>query len=431
MSEWDITNTSIPASSRTVSLFRHSSGSFLEFDNLQQQLNSIEGEDEDDPYWNSSYQKGFNFEEDGPTMIAQTPVVSERPKKIEFLPKLQTIPGPELASPLSIRSPKETVEDIFLGNTYSLEQFRSREAKLQLLEAALELGDTPTMQVVVLFLRNSLKPSLFQQELISRPAALQAYLNYLRECGENTELIEQLSLSGHADEAAQCRYNVIANIEDLKAKIRALATSANTHFLGSTDHGVIKNQLELLQLQAKIQEIDEVTLEINEKILGASLVDTIRYCAKNHAKDPETHFASPAFLKQAFKISADQFTHACVTGYAEAMNYQAIETFLESKNWLGKKKLSSSIGFDKIVFILHQYKAPAEHIEKYIAYIDDVENRINVAKRVGAMNALVNCYVQTKNRLDLEKLIAKLPRESAAAQLVQSSLSDPTIKWNN
>ncbi|XP_022664953.1 spermatogenesis-defective protein 39 homolog [Varroa jacobsoni] len=431
MSEWDITNTSIPASSRTVPLFRHSSGSFLEFDNLQQQLNSIEGEDEDDPYWNSSYQKGFNFEEDGPTMIAQTPVVSERPKKIEFLPKLQTIPEPELASPLSIRSPKETVEDIFLGNTYSLEQFRSREAKLQLLEAALELGDTPTMQVVVLFLRNSLKPSLFQQELISRPAALQAYLNYLRECGENTELIEQLSLSGHTDEAAQCRYNVIANIEDLKAKIRALATSANTHFLGSTDHGVIKNQLELLQLQAKIQEIDEVTLEINEKILGASLVDTIRYCAKNHAKDPETHFASPAFLKQAFKISADQFTHACVTGYAEAMNYQAIETFLESKNWLGKKKLSSSIGFDKIVFILHQYKAPVEHIEKYIAYIDDVENRINVAKRVGAMNALVNCYVQTKNRLDLEKLIAKLPRESAAAQLVQSSLSDPTIKWNN
>ncbi|OQR80148.1 spermatogenesis-defective protein 39-like [Tropilaelaps mercedesae] len=432
MSRWDAVDTNTPTSSRGVGLFpRGSSGSSLSFDDIQQQLNSIEGEDQDDPYWNNSLLKGFNFEEDGPTMVAQTPATISGPKKIEFCPKLETKPEHDLAFSVGTKSPKEAAEDAFLGKAYSFEQFRSRETKQQLLDAALDIDDTATIQVVLLFLQSTLKPSLFQQTLMSRPAALRAYLSYLRECNEYIELIEQLSLSGHADEAGRYRYRVVANIGDLKARTRALAASVNTHFSGSVDHGIIRNQLELMQLQAKIQEIDGVTLEVDEKILGASLVDTVCYCAKHHAKDPETHFASPAYLKQAFKMSADQFTHACVTGYAEAENYSAIEAFLESKTWLGKKKLSSSIGFDKIVMILHQHKAPVDLLEKYITYVDDVEERMEVAKRVGAMNALVNCYVQTKNRIDLEKLLAKLPRESTAAQLAQSSLSNPAIKWSN
>ena len=425
--------TSTPTGSSADDDFDASS-SMYRFGELQQHFDSIEAQDEDDAYWNTSGQGGFNFEEDGPTMYVNHRPTPERPKILEFRPKLEKeVPKFVTAPTGSINTPNQTAEAIFLGNPYNLEQFRSRESKIELLEAALSIGDTSTIQVVVLFLRNTLKASIFQHEIIQRTPALRALVSYLRDSGDNAGVIEQLSLSGRGDEAAAHRYSVISQIDDNKAKTRALETSINTHFLGCRDQPLLADELKLLKLQTKIQECDAVTLEknVSENILGCSLVDTVRYCAKYHAKDPETYFASPIYLKQEFKLSAEQYSYACISGYAEMQNYEAIESFLESKSWLGKKKLSSSIGFDKIVVILHQHKAPVDLLEKYIAYVDDVEDRMELAKKVGAMTSLVNCFVQTKNRSDLESLVSKLPRESTAASLAQSVLNNPAIKWKS
>ncbi|XP_003738736.1 spermatogenesis-defective protein 39 homolog [Galendromus occidentalis] len=427
-----MSRTSTPTGSRLDEDFGAPSPLYR-FGEIQHQLDSMEGQDEDDAYWNTSGQGGFNFEEDGPTMYVSSRPIPERPKILHFKPKLEKEVA-QFASTSSGRgnTPKQTAEAIFLGKPYSLEQFRSREQKVELLEAALSIGDTSAIQVVVLFLRNTLKASLFQQEIIQRPLALKALVSYLRDSGENAGVIEQLSLSGRSDEAARHRYSVISQIEDNKAKTRALETSINTHFLGCREQALLADELKLLKLQAKIQECDAITIEqVNETILGSSLVDTVRYCAKYHAKDPETHFASPVYLKQEFKLSPEQYSYACISGFAETQNYEAIESFLESKSWLGKKKLSSSIGFDKIVVILHQHKAPVDLLEKYITYVDDVEDRMELAKKVGAMTSLVNCFVQIRNRTELENLLTKLPRESTAALLAQSALNNPAIKWKS
>ena len=59
--------------------------------------------------------------------------------------------------------PEHTVTKILMGQPYFLENYRSKEDKLALLDAALYTLDSSTILAVVLFLQSTLKEKIFNQ----------------------------------------------------------------------------------------------------------------------------------------------------------------------------------------------------------------------------------------------------------------------------
>ena len=60
-----------------------------------------------------------------------------------------------------------------------------------------------------MFLKNTVKNSIFQSELFRRPVAVEHYLNYLRQHYEFEKLIDLLSFLGRSEEAAVSQIHCI------------------------------------------------------------------------------------------------------------------------------------------------------------------------------------------------------------------------------
>lgn len=75
---------------------------------------------------------------------------------------------------------KEAVRRLLKGDPVSLEWYRSKEEKLQLLDAAIDIVDGNVILTVVLFLKNTLMDSLFRDILLRRPQAADEYISYLK-----------------------------------------------------------------------------------------------------------------------------------------------------------------------------------------------------------------------------------------------------------
>uniref|UniRef100_A0A6M2D7Q0 Putative golgin subfamily protein a member 5 n=1 Tax=Rhipicephalus microplus TaxID=6941 RepID=A0A6M2D7Q0_RHIMP len=92
----------------------------------------------------------------------------------------------------STNTPEETVRNIVIGQPYFLGQHRSKEDKIALLNEAVRIQDGNAIIAVLLFLKQTLKQSLFNQELMQRPRAVSHYLSHLRAVQDNSQLMDVL-----------------------------------------------------------------------------------------------------------------------------------------------------------------------------------------------------------------------------------------------
>ncbi|RUS84776.1 hypothetical protein EGW08_007460, partial [Elysia chlorotica] len=339
---------------------------------------------------------------------------------------------------------EDTLRRILKGETFSLEMYKSLADKLALLDHAIRLHDGNAIMTAVLFLQKTVTRHIFTRELVQRPAAANHYLDYLKAHYDYPEYINTLILLGRTEEAAICKFQLALPTSDAAVKVSKLKDCLRSHFQADpalcNDASLVQEYVDLLERQRPIDESD-AGLEASGRsalfkdfprkcsLIDMSVVTTLYYCCLYHYDLGENSLASPAALRKRHQISDKQFTWTAIGARAKLRQWKDIETILTTKGWFGSTKLKAPIGFDKVVAILHRNGAPPDILQKYLGMIDNLEHRLNWAKKVSCQIAVIDALVALKKRAELEQLAAKLDRYSKEGLYAFDVLNTSTIKW--
>lgn len=85
---------------------------------------------------------------------------------------------------------EETIKKMINGHKFVLENYRTLEEKLALLDSAIETCDGNVILNIILFLKQTLKTNIFYMNLSKRKMALRHYISYLMLNNEFQGLID-------------------------------------------------------------------------------------------------------------------------------------------------------------------------------------------------------------------------------------------------
>ncbi|KAL1434985.1 hypothetical protein MTO96_001541 [Rhipicephalus appendiculatus] len=417
-----------------------------------QSKNKKELSGDDDYYWNTSAHVAFNFDDvddDGRRNVqfnkrAQSSANNVRKfsfdesnrvtaeacgkqglgdvhKHAERLRIGHDVPAKGLKS---TNTPEETVRNIVIGQPYFLGQHRSKEDKIALLNEAVRIQDGNAIIAVLLFLKQTLKQSLFNQELMQRPRAVSHYLSHLRAVQDNSQLMDVLGMLGRAEDAAMIKYKLAVETPEAATRLRNLQSCYKSHFQSDpsleTQAELVREELKLLEMQLTIEEQDSRAEMEGQNILmqefprkapvvGTSLITTLYYCCLYHYNVSNNHIASPSQMKAMFNLTEKQF----------------------GKSWLGKSKMRCCIGFDKAVEILAKAHAPPEVFERYLQMVDDSEKRLTLAKAHKCHSVVIETLVYLRDRQRLLRYKSEVQPQSTAFFEIERLLNGTAVKWKN
>lgn len=332
-------------------------------------------------------------------------------------------------------SPRQAVEKILAGNRYvNLSLFKRKEQKLELLDYAILAADKYTITKVILYLEDTLKSSIFFYELIRRPVAADHYLLYLRSTEQLNEEMNLLNMMGRYEDVAFAMYaRAIKSSAESQQQVKLLKRSLQNFTTGGPEvmqwQTYIKEQISLLEQQLPI-EMDDVrrteeaikfanseishiqNVQNNEKnelfviyprwrLIGLSLMETLRYCCVYHYHLPDNNFASPFYLKKTFHINERQFLWIALHSLAKTSRWSEIDNLFEYKSWLGSRKIRNIVPIIDVVEVLYQNSSPIEMLEKYLELVDNVERKLQLAKQfhMNKYAADVSCKRYTINSM--------------------------------
>ncbi|KAG0424734.1 hypothetical protein HPB47_028047 [Ixodes persulcatus] len=260
----------------------------------------------DDDYWNSSGQVGFSFEDDwddskrsasfnelppqprnnlkhgatskgtdlklpSPSSASVPPPSSPQSRRLDLgdiqkhAEKLRigTQAPTKYSRDISV-TPEETVKNIIVGQPYYLEQHRSKESKVALLNEAIRLQDGNAITAVVLFLKRTLKPSLATScHIVTSCDAVTSW--------GHVTWSRDVSMLGRTEDAAMVKYKLAMEIPEAAARLRNLQSCLKSHFqsdpLLSVQAELIKDEIKLLEMQLVIETSDLICGLLGEKIM--------------------------------------------------------------------------------------------------------------------------------------------------------------------
>ncbi|KAE9552601.1 hypothetical protein FO519_004183 [Halicephalobus sp. NKZ332] len=146
----------------------------------------------------------------------------------------------------------ETIKRLRNCEPVILDFYRSREQKVELLDAAMDTLDHDVIIRVILFLKSTLTNRIFREILLFKPEAANAYMSYLKESGEFEELIESLFSLGRSHEAAMLEFSIACKKRQSEAKVQALKKCLVSGFSDpslSHEAGHIRDYINLLETQ--------------------------------------------------------------------------------------------------------------------------------------------------------------------------------------
>lgn len=117
---------------------------------------------------------------------------------------------------------KDTIKRLKKCQPVSLDLYKTKKQKLDLLEVALDSLDHDIIITVILYLKNTLSKSIFCEILITTESAADHYILYLRESNKATDLVDTLFALGRSDEAAMFEFSAACRLRQPKLKIQAL-----------------------------------------------------------------------------------------------------------------------------------------------------------------------------------------------------------------
>lgn len=340
--------------------------------------------------------------------------------------------------------PHKTARCLFTGQAYFLEQYKSKEEKLLLLDSAIKLHDGNSITAAVLFLEKTLKRSIFHQILMERPRAASHYINYLRIQQKHVELIDTLVMLQKLEDAAMIEYKSAVSVQQPEQKLKSIQRCWKNHFERSFPlcSDLVREYCHLLERQLPIEEEDARQERENKNtafqnlprttsLLNMPVITTLYYCCLYHYTLPENHLASPLSIKKDHQLSNKQFVWTALAALTKRQMWREIDSLFESRSWLGGKKLRCCIGFDKAVDLLHSLNAPIEIVTKYLKLVDNCEVRLNLAKKCKCEMLVVDTLVSMGDRQSLESYKEQLVPHSKPYIYLLEALKASTIKWKN
>lgn len=270
----------------------------------------------------------------------------------------QSIPS----SPSVTFSPRLAIEYINSGdNTVNLSIFRSKEQKLELLDYALLTGNSVAITKTILFLRQTLKSSIFFFEITRRPVAADHYLIYLRNTEQIDAMLDALTMLGRNEDAAFAMYSRTVRSQSGENQLKSLQKIYSNFFTsGGSDvmqwQSYIKDHMTLLEQQLPIEaddhrrELEELNRKTSSNsasnnessaslfviyprpsLFSLSLLQTLSYCCLYHYHLQDNNFASPFYLKKLFSLTEKQFLWTALTSLAKCSQWSEIDNLFEYK----------------------------------------------------------------------------------------------------
>ncbi|OWA54927.1 Spermatogenesis-defective protein 39-like protein [Hypsibius exemplaris] len=340
-------------------------------------------------------------------------------------------------------TPREMVWRIMRNKPFSLENYRSIEEKVALLDQALNLHDTNAILIAILHLKNTLSLALFVEEMAKKPDAVDQYLEYLKEDGCYQECLDFLERLGRTDQVAFLQFemallspDIVTQIKDLDLAVRRQPLPTATR---PSDLPHIKKYRSLLEIQRPIEEHDEKAARDprneafaqhpRKSILGLSLVQTLFYCCLYHFDKPETSFCSPLFLRKTFAITEKQFLWTALSALAKTQKWTEIQALLTDKtSWFGQPKPKAVIGFDRVVDTLLRSGTPPDVLAYYLRLIEDPEVRLQYSLRCKCHSVIIDTFAALKDFEKLQEYAGRFDSGSDEYRYCQQILQKVTVR---
>jgi hypothetical protein len=350
--------------------------------------------------------------------------------------------------------PKETVRCIFLGQQYSLEFYKTWLDKLALIDAAIELCDGNAILAVALFLRQTLCRSKLAEALATRLQAVRQLVVYLEKRGLFNDLIDLYSSLGQYNEAALIQYKaslVQSGRGGINGKARRIKSALSTpYFSQCSDSCHLVEHINLLERTSPIlaavpslqASSDQSQVSgagtTNVSLIAPTLKDPITVydlvvcCAYYYGSEvPENLLHSGQAMKKCHKLTERQFVWASLKGRATKNAWKDCEQLVLSKGWLGGRKIKPEFLPLDVAKLLHDYGAPADCLNVYIAMIEAPEDKEKFAKKIGAHTAVIDVYVSQRDKQALQNYKSKLVPKTEEWWYAENALNAGNTRWKN
>ncbi|KYQ46906.1 VPS33B-interacting protein [Trachymyrmex zeteki] len=328
--------------------------------------------------------------------------------------------------------PDITLREILLGQSYSLERYKSLASKTALLDAAISNGDGNSILIIILFLIKTLKRSLVQRLLVERPNAVNVYIYYLFIRLQTSEITDILTMLDHSSTAAMKNLHIIIkNTKDpnrLWQKLHNCYKALFTMLPNCKETMFLESYIKLLewQLAIKQKKNDE------ELALNSSILESLYYACKHHCNTPNDFvMISPMMLSRDHNISPRLYQKVTLQVKAACGGWDDIDRLLLTKGILGNTKLQTHLYTEDVLKVLYKYNAPHAVLEKYLKFIENLEKRLELAKKLSCHTIVIDIFVQQGDRMILTDYKAKLQPQSEDYFYAESALHLPNIKWKN
>lgn len=409
-----------------------------------------------DDYWNTSHNRSFSFDDDveeklddniseissvsSSTTINLHMIISD--DDLQILLEDQMISEPifpkvSLDEEVKIlrRKLQEfqfcsigiTINKLLMGKPTSLGIYKSLTEKQELLDGALSSGNGDAILQVVMFLKGTLKSSLFNQMLKSRSVAANHYIEYLQTTMKIGEASEMLLMIGRFQEAAIMQFkvaavskNVIQKLEKLK-KIQELFNQPGCNpFLAQQ----VSNYCNLLELQIN----ERLYFQPND-VLEKSAIETLYLCCDKFQKwsDPTANtITNPHKIVENYSITPAQFEWIALNSRGKSQAWRDIEALFEKKSILKKKSFEIHIPLELAIIRLHYLRAPQAVLNSFLHHVDDPERRLALSKKVGAIHSIVESLVVLKDKSALEEFKETLASGTAEYFYAEKAITSLT-----
>ncbi|XP_012263968.2 spermatogenesis-defective protein 39 homolog [Athalia rosae] len=417
---------------------------------------------DDENYWNTSDKLAFNFEDDEEGQlfgISKTGTarlragISDIGDSENYLksddthsnlkPLLSVISEQTLTSILAadnlqntheekpIVQPEITLRRILLGQPFMLEQYKSLACKSELLDAAINSGDGNAILIVIIFIAKTLKRVLIQRLLAARPEAVNVYIRYLAITLRTNELTDLLTMLGRSKDAAMTNLQIVTkNTHQFERLLQKLQHCYRTHFTAlpeCKETCYVQNYIKLLEWQVAVK-----ATELSEPLkMHSSVLDCLQHACQHHWGASDGAVVSAANLSKEHAVSPRQFQSVALSTRASLQAWDDVEALLLTKGWLGSKKLQTTLSIEDISKILHQNQAPSSLLAKFLSYVDNLDKRLELAKKLQCHRAVIDVFVLQRDRAALMDYKSSLHSQSEQYFYAENALRVSSTKWKN
>ncbi|CAO1409405.1 unnamed protein product [Diamesa serratosioi] len=329
-----------------------------------------------------------------------------------------------------------TITKLLMGKPCSLEIYRTLQEKEDLLDEAISCGSGGTILQVVMFLKSTLKSTLFFNILKTRKEAINHYINYLKTTMRITESCELLIMLGRHNEASMLQFQSVAsntNIELKKQKLKKIYTEYFSQPGSNTFYAqLVANYLNLLDMQT-----NERLYFLPDDVLDKSVVETLYYCCsrfkwKDNASNACTN---PYKVMEQYAVQPGQFEWIALMERGKAQAWRDVEALFEKKAWhsFKQKSFTIHIPIEKVILQLHFLEAPQPILNSFLSHVEDLEKRLNLAKKVNATRQIIDTLVLQKDKNGLEEFKEGLVEGSEEKFYAENAISKlgSTSSWMN